>query len=78
MDCQIINSGSFGGELILLITPPSQLIESIISSGMRVRRSGNNYFFLLIDIKDCRNNRLRQKLIDLVEEDLDYEISIPV
>lgn len=78
MDCKLVNSGSFGGELIILIAPPSQLTEDIRSSGMRLRESSGEYFFSLNDIRNCNNNRLRQRLIDLVEEDLNYEILIDV
>ena len=77
MEVMMLNSGSFGGELIVMIAPPSQLILDIKNSGMTIRGE-DNPFFQLIDIRNCKDNRLRQKLIDLVEEDLDYNILIEV
>jgi hypothetical protein len=78
VNVKVLNKGSFGGELVLLYSPPSHLVKEFSENGVKLRESSENMFFLILDIRKCKSNKFKQFLIDLVEEDANYEIKIEI
>ena len=76
MEVVIRNKGSFGGEMVIIDSPPEGFWDDCVEHGVRVMSNETQKWFLAIDIPKVKSGKFAQKLIDIVEEEDmgDYEI----
>lgn len=75
---QVINIGSYGGEMIFVVDPPEDFWEEVCSNGVPCHSNSSRKWFMLKDISLISNKKFSQKLIDWVEELGDYDIPFSV
>ena len=78
MRVEIRNRGSYGGEMAVIIEPPSSFWDSVRKHGIKPRTNGENTWFMVEHISLVADKRFAQRLIDLVEELGDYDIPFSV
>jgi hypothetical protein len=78
MNVEVLNRGSYGGEMIFVTNEPSMFWQEVAENGIKCRFNGTEKWFLLEEICLVKDKRFSQKLIDLVEDIGDYTIPFSV
>jgi hypothetical protein len=65
---EVLNKGSYGGEMIMLTDVPQEFWDELKTNGIRCRSNEYVKWFMSIDLASCENRRLKQELIDLIED----------